>query len=84
MRVGVVIGSVTLSRRLENIAGGRFLIVSTIVVFAVAVLLPYVSIGTIFSFVPLPAPVLIAMLVITGLYIVASEMTKRWFYRRLA
>ena len=27
MRVGVVMGSVTLSRRLENIAGGRFLIV---------------------------------------------------------
>jgi len=63
---------------------GRFLIVSTIVVFVVAVLLPYVSIGTVFSFVPLPAPVLAAMLGITAMYIVVSEMTKRWFYRRVA
>jgi microcompartment protein CcmK/EutM len=28
MRIGTVIGSVTLSRRLENLAGGRFLLVA--------------------------------------------------------
>jgi P-type Mg2+ transporter len=53
-------------------------------VFAVAIALPYLAIGAAFSFVPLPLPVLGAMLAITALYAVASEITKRWFYHHMA
>lgn len=62
---------------------GRLLIVTTIAVFAIALLLPYLAIGAVFSFVPLPLPVLFAMVIITALYVVVSEITKRWFFRRI-
>jgi len=54
---------------------------STLAVVCFTLALPYLPIGM-FDFVPLPMPVLIAMLLITALYIVASEFTKRIFYRR--
>ena len=60
---------------------GRFLVWSTLAVVCFTLALPYLPIGM-FDFVPLPMPVLIAMLLITALYIVASEFTKRIFYRR--
>ena len=35
-----------------------------------------------FGFVPLPLPLLIASLLIVFLYVVATELTKLWFYGR--
>jgi hypothetical protein len=35
----------------------------------------------VFGFAPLPASLVGAIAAITGLYVVATELTKRWFYR---
>lgn len=63
---------------------GRFMLWSTASVVLLTLLLPYLPVATLFGFVPLPASVLAAILVITALYVVASELTKRAFFRRFA
>ncbi|MBU1057753.1 MAG: magnesium-translocating P-type ATPase [Proteobacteria bacterium] len=61
---------------------GRFLIWSTVGLVLLTLMLPYLPIGAVFGFVPLPAPVIAAILVITALYIGVSEFTKHAFFRR--
>ncbi len=61
---------------------GRFLVWSTAGIVLLTLMLPYLPIGRVFDFVPLPVPVLVAILLVTGLYVVASEFTKRAFFRR--
>jgi len=61
----------------------RLLLISTGVVAAVAILLPYLgALSRAFNFVPLPLPVLICGLAIVALYISATEAAKPWFYAR--
>ena len=43
--------------------------------------LPYLPIGRVFDFVPLPPPVPAAILLITGLYLMVSEYTRHVFFR---
>lgn len=62
---------------------GKFLIGSIVCVAGIALALPYLAVGAIFDFVPLPWPVLCAILAITGLYVWVSEVVKRIFFRRL-
>lgn len=62
---------------------GKFLIGSILCVAVVALALPYLAVGALFDFVPLPWPVLGAILAITGLYVWVSEVVKRIFFRRL-
>ena len=61
---------------------GKWLLISTLGVGILTLLLPYLPISTIFDFVPLPFSVMLAMLVITGLYMVATEFAKKVFYSR--
>ena len=61
---------------------GRFLMWSTAAVVVLTLALPYLPIAGVFDFVPLPIPVLAAILVITVLYVLVSELTKRVFFRR--
>lgn len=63
---------------------GRFLVWSTTGMVLLTVILPYLPLGAAFGFVPLPGPVLIAILGITVLYIVVSELTKRIFFQRFS
>jgi Mg2+-importing ATPase len=37
---------------------------------------------SVFGFVPLPAPLMLTMLGLTALYVVATELTKKFFYSR--
>ena len=60
----------------------RFLIVASAAVATLALLLPYLPNVTLFDFVPLPPLVLAAIICITLLYALASEVTKQVFYRR--
>jgi len=46
-----------------------------------AVALPFTRAGSVFQLVPLPAPVLGGILLVTLGYAAASEAAKRWFYR---
>jgi len=48
------------------------------------IFLPYTSLGALFGFVPLSLPLLMLLLGITGAYLVANELVKRWFFRRFA
>jgi Mg2+-importing ATPase len=52
-------------------------------VAAVALLLPYTPLGPLLGFLPLPPSYLAAIVAIIGMYFLAAEVTKRWFYRRL-
>jgi magnesium-transporting ATPase (P-type) len=63
---------------------GNLLLGSTLVMIAVALALPYLPFGTIFGFVPLPAPLLLAMIALTLLHMLAVEIAKRRFYRHVA
>jgi P-type Mg2+ transporter len=62
---------------------GRLLLVSTLVLIVVAVLIPYLPHVALLGFVPLPIPLLVALAGITALYVLATELLKVWFYRRL-
>ena len=61
-----------------------FLLWSGGAVMLVALALPYLPIATAMGFVPMPPDVLGLILAITAAYVVVSEVSKRWFYRRLA
>jgi Mg2+-importing ATPase len=60
---------------------GRLLLISSGLVVAIALLIPYLPFAEFFEFTPLPLPVMAMLLVITGLYVIATEITKRFFYR---
>jgi Mg2+-importing ATPase len=62
---------------------GKWLWISTAVVGAVALLLPYLpETGILFGFVPLPPLTMAIMLAVTGLYTAVNEAAKKIFYRR--
>jgi Mg2+-importing ATPase len=60
---------------------GSVLLVTTVALCVVSVAIPYLPLVDALGFVPLPAPLLLALGTITVLYVVAAERTKRWFYR---
>jgi Mg2+-importing ATPase len=61
---------------------GNLLLGSTLVVIAIALVLPYLPFSSIFGFVPLPAPLLLGMIGLTLAYVFAVELAKKWFYKR--
>ena len=64
-----------------NSRPGRFLFYATLVVMIITVLLPFLPVGILFGFVPLPIPVMMVLIGISVLYVIVSEMIKRIFYR---
>ena len=60
---------------------GRVLLWSTVALVALTVAIPYLPFIGVFGFVPLPGMLLITVTAITALYVVATELTKRRFYR---
>jgi P-type Mg2+ transporter len=59
---------------------GSFLLISTLVLIPVTLVIPYLPPSSALGFVPLPVPLLLALVAITCLYVVAAEEVKRWFY----
>ena len=62
-------------------APGRALMGSSLVVALAALALPYSRLAEPLAFVPLPLPVLAALVIITASYVVATELAKARFYR---
>ncbi len=62
---------------------GKLLLVSTVIVVAITLVLPYVPFNYIFGFIPLPAPLMLTMIGLIGLYILVTEIAKKYFYSRL-
>jgi Mg2+-importing ATPase len=77
----LVIALVVRTRRPFRSRPGRVLLWSTVVLVALTVALPYLPFIGVFGFVPLPAMLLMTVAAITALYVVATELTKRRFYR---
>ena len=63
---------------------GNLLLATTAVVVAVTLVLPYLPFSSVFGFVPLPASLMLAMIGLTGAYVVAAEVAKKYFYARVA
>ncbi|HEY4690392.1 MAG TPA: hypothetical protein VIK33_13835 [Anaerolineae bacterium] len=46
------------------------------------VVLPYLPFNSVFGFIPLPAPLMLTMIGLTALYVLVTELAKRYFYSR--
>jgi Mg2+-importing ATPase len=62
---------------------GTLLLASTLIFIAITLVLPYLPFISVFGFIPLPAPLMLTMLGLTALYVLATEVTKKFFYSRL-
>jgi len=81
----LVIALVVRTRRpfLRSRPGG-VLLWSTVGLAALTTAVPYLPWVEVFGFVPLPAGLMASVLAITGAYVAATELAKRWFYRTRA
>ena len=61
---------------------GTLLLISTLIFIGVTLVLPYMPFNSLFGFVPLPAPLMLMMLGLTALYVVVTEIAKKFFYSR--
>jgi Mg2+-importing ATPase len=78
------IAQVVRTRRLFYLSRpGQFLWISTLIVSLATLVLPYTRLGQLFGLIPLPAWVMASLIVFTGLYVVAAEMAKKFFYKRV-
>jgi len=64
---------------LQRSRPGRLLWITTLLVAALALAIPYLPGASWFDFVPLPGPIVAALLAITAAYAAASELAKRRF-----
>jgi Mg2+-importing ATPase len=60
----------------------RWLLISTLVVTAVTLVLPYLPLKALLGFTPLPASVVAWLVGITVLYVLTAEAVKKAFYSR--
>jgi Mg2+-importing ATPase len=63
---------------------GKLLLVSTLLVIGITLVIPYIPFTSLFGFIPLPAPLMLTVIGLTLLYIVCTEIAKKYFYSRLA
>lgn len=61
---------------------GTLLLVSTLIFIGVTLVLPYVPFNFLFGFIPLPAPLMLMMIGLTVLYVLITEIAKKYFYSR--
>ena len=62
---------------------GKLLLVGTLFFIGITLVLPYLPFSSIFGFIPLPLPLLLMMLGLTALYVVVTEIAKKFFYSRM-
>ncbi len=62
---------------------GKYLSAATLLIAAIAFLFPFMPVGKVFGFSQLPVSFLLLMGVIVAFYIIAAEMVKAVFYRRV-
>ncbi len=58
------------------------LMISTLLIVAIACILPFTVIGSIFSFVPPPVSFFVVLAGLVAGYLIMVELVKRWFYRK--
>jgi Mg2+-importing ATPase len=70
-------------RRFYRSRPGKLLLASSLIVISIALVIPYLPFDSIFGFVPLPPPLMLAMIGLTLAYVVAAEIAKKYFYARV-
>ncbi|MGD0534773.1 MAG: magnesium-translocating P-type ATPase [Methanoregula sp.] len=67
-----------------NSRPNRLLTASTILIVAIACILPFTPIGSLFGFIQLPASFFVVLAGLVISYLIIVELVKRWFYRKYA
>jgi Mg2+-importing ATPase len=62
---------------------GKYLLIATLLIVVVTFLFPFTPLAGLLGFQPLPMTILLVIGMIVVLYIIAAEMTKRSFYKRV-
>jgi Mg2+-importing ATPase len=62
---------------------GKYLLMTTLSVFAATLILPYSPIAALFGFGPLPISILLLIGLIVLFYIITAEITKKVFYKKV-
>src|SRR5208282_743253 len=63
---------------------GRYLVISSLSVIAVAFALPYTPLGAVFKFTPPPVTFYLALIGLIVGYLLLVEVVKKWFIKRYA
>ncbi|MEO7996616.1 MAG: magnesium-translocating P-type ATPase [Gemmatimonadaceae bacterium] len=63
---------------------GNLLLWSSVGFIALTLVIPFLPFDSIFGFVPLSAPMMLSIIAVTVAYVIAVEVGKRFFYRRMA
>ncbi len=59
---------------------GTLLLTVTLIFIAFAIAIPYLPFSSLFGFIPLPGSLMLAVIGLTMLYVLAIELTKKFFY----
>jgi len=62
---------------------GKYLLITTLLIVAATVILPFTLLGRLFGFESIPISVVIIMVAIVGFYLISGEVVKRIFYKRV-
>jgi Mg2+-importing ATPase len=62
---------------------GKYLLISTLSIAVITLILPFTPLGTVFGFSPPVFSTYLLLLAIVVLYILAAEITKRIFYKKV-
>jgi P-type Mg2+ transporter len=62
---------------------GTLLLASTLVIIAITLAIPYLPFISIFGFIPMPSPLMLAVIGLTLLYIAVTELAKKVFYSKM-
>jgi P-type Mg2+ transporter len=62
---------------------GKYLLIATLSVAVITLFLPFTPLGNIFGFSPLTVSTYLLILLIVVMYVIAAEITKSIFYRKV-
>jgi Mg2+-importing ATPase len=62
---------------------GKYLLMATLSIVVITLILPFTPLGNVFGFSPLSLSTCLLLLLIVVLYIIAAEITKRFFYKKV-
>jgi Mg2+-importing ATPase len=62
---------------------GKYLFIATLLIVGLTLILPFTPLGEVFGFIPLPFSFILFVGSIVGLFMVAAEITKGIFYRKV-
>jgi Mg2+-importing ATPase len=62
---------------------GKYLLIATLSIAVVTIILPFTPLGDVFGFSPLPLTTYLLLFLIVVGYIIAAEITKTFFYKKV-